>query len=289
MRSITPIVKYLLIANALLFVLILATGENGPLANELVLYYPSTPNFKPWQLVTHAFMHADEFHIAFNMLGLYFFGPVIETRLGAKNFTLLYFASLFGAVAMHFGFVYWNTAGLETALEAFAADPTLETFDAFFRGKDLSGIPYVTKDGSGNIIGRETGASILGDLQNKLAFGDPVDVEGAVRDAKVLMQDELERWILVPMLGASGAVSGVFASFAVFYPNQKVYPLFLPFGFPAWVMVLVVFGVDLVLGVLNITGDNIAHWAHLGGAITGAALAYYFAKTTVPPHIRRLN
>ena len=54
--------------------------------NILSMFYPSSVYFRPYQLVTHMFMHADIMHLLFNMFGVYFFGPPLEYRLGAKRF-----------------------------------------------------------------------------------------------------------------------------------------------------------------------------------------------------------
>jgi membrane associated rhomboid family serine protease len=53
--------------------------------------------FEPVQLVTHMFMHGDERHLFFNMLGLFFLGPMVESSLGPKRFLILYLACGFFA------------------------------------------------------------------------------------------------------------------------------------------------------------------------------------------------
>ena len=65
------------------------------------MFYPSSVYFRPYQLVTHMFMHADIMHLLFNMFGVYFFGPPLEYRLGAKRFFGFYFLCGFGALALH--------------------------------------------------------------------------------------------------------------------------------------------------------------------------------------------
>ena len=287
MRTLTPVVKRLLLLNVAVFVIVSFLVRDPALQESLVLWYPSDPKFQPWQLLTHAFMHASFTHILFNMIGLYFFGPVLEARLGPKNFLALYFAALFGAVLAHLGSIYFDQYQLQQAYEAFVANPSLEQFDAFFSGLDLPGLVYETYNGQGQVINRESAASIAGELQNNLAFGDRP--EWTREQTNVLMQTVVEGNTAGYMLGASGAVSGVVAAFAVFYPQQKIMLLFPPIPVKAWIMVTIIFSVDLILGILELTGDNIAHFAHVGGAIVGAALAYYFSKTTTPPYMRRID
>ena len=72
------------------------------LANWLV-FVPSMALYRPWSIVTYMFLHGGLMHILFNMLGLYFFGPAVETRLGSQRFTWLYFISgISGAIASFF-------------------------------------------------------------------------------------------------------------------------------------------------------------------------------------------
>lgn len=82
-----------------------------------------------------------------------------------------------------------------------------------------------------------------------------------------------------PALGASGAVMGVMAAFAYTFPNTELYIMFIPFPIKAKWAVLGYAAIDLFGGVANISGDNIAHFAHLGGAITGFIIVLIWNKT----------
>ncbi len=77
-----------------------------------------------------------------------------------------------------------------------------------------------------------------------------------------------------PMVGASGAIYGVLVAFAMLFPNQKIMLIFLPVPIPAKVFVPVLLLIDLTGGItgFSIFGGNIAHFAHIGGAIIGAVL-----------------
>jgi membrane associated rhomboid family serine protease len=83
MRSATPVVKNIIIINVLFF---LGSMAIPGLDNALSGYYWSSPNFQPWQIVTHMFMHAGVGHIFFNMYGLYLFGSALESYWGPKRF-----------------------------------------------------------------------------------------------------------------------------------------------------------------------------------------------------------
>lgn len=82
-----------------------------------------------------------------------------------------------------------------------------------------------------------------------------------------------------PAIGASGAVMGVFIAFAYLFPNTELYLMFLPIPVKAkWAMLGLV-AIDLFGGVANVQGDNVAHFAHLGGALTGFIIVFIWNKT----------
>ena len=92
-------------------------------------------------------------------------------------------------------------------------------------------------------------------------------------------QIESYRGALASAVGASGAIMGLFAAFAYLFPNTELMFLFIPFPIKAKWMVLFMVGLDLFGGVTNVSGDNIAHFAHLGGAITGFIIVFIWNKT----------
>ena len=67
--------------------------ETVDIIYPLFVYVPRYILQRPWTLVTYMFLHAGFMHIAFNMLGLFFFGPRVEERLGSRSFLYLYFIS----------------------------------------------------------------------------------------------------------------------------------------------------------------------------------------------------
>lgn len=106
-RNITPITKNIIIINVIVF--ILANTLFPKMYDYLVVYFPLAPQFKSWQIITHMFMHGGIMHIAFNMLTLASFGPLLERFLGEKKYIMLYFLSGLGAFALNSLWIYYET------------------------------------------------------------------------------------------------------------------------------------------------------------------------------------
>ncbi len=85
----TPWVKRILFANVAMYLLTVAR----PAVGNLLVFVPALLPTRPWSVVTYMFLHAGIWHIGFNMLALYFFGPAVETRLGGRRFVGLYLSS----------------------------------------------------------------------------------------------------------------------------------------------------------------------------------------------------
>lgn len=72
-----------------------------------------------------------------------------------------------------------------------------------------------------------------------------------------------------PIIGASGAIFGLLVAFGMLYPNMELFIFFIPIPIKAKYMVPVYIVIELWLGVAQYGGDNVAHFAHLGGALFG--------------------
>jgi rhomboid-like protein len=79
-------------------------------------------------------------------------------------------------------------------------------------------------------------------------------------------------------IGASGAVFGVLVAFAMTFPNTELYIMFIPIPIKAKWAVLGLILIDLFGGISKFSGDNVAHFAHLGGALTGFILLTFWNK-----------
>ena len=105
--------------------------------------------------------------------------------------------------------------------------------------------------------------------------------------AAALLQTFVTPDSIVPMVGASGAISGVMGAYLVLYPRVRVFTL-VPFGFfittvalPAWAMLLYWAFLQLASGLFaGVTGaqGGVAFWAHIGGFAAGLLLVYIFRR-----------
>lgn len=99
MRNLTPAVKNIIIVNLIMLLATMVLGD--PLERALALFSFGSPSFRPWQLVTHMFMHGGFWHFFFNMYTLAIFGPVLENQWGSKKFLIFYFVTGIGAALFH--------------------------------------------------------------------------------------------------------------------------------------------------------------------------------------------
>jgi membrane associated rhomboid family serine protease len=235
-NAITPVVKNLLIINVLLFVASMVLGNRGVnLTSILGLFHPYSSDFKPWQLLTHMFMHADIRHLFGNMLGLFFFGRMLEARWGAQRFLLFYLVTGFVALVAHFGIIHYQVTELMSQM-------TPETV----------------------ALVKEQGLNILANYE--LCASQPAVVQ-------------LAYYIGIPTIGASGAVFGILGACLILFPNTQLFLLFPPIPIKLKYAITFYGLYELFAGVVNIPGDNIAHFAHLGGLVAGIIIVKYWNKT----------
>lgn len=98
--ELTPWVKRILIANVVLFLITTAF----PILQHWLAFVPDLALVRPWGLITYMFVHADFFHLFFNMLVLFFFGPPLEGMWGGREFVKFYAVSGLGGAAASFLF-----------------------------------------------------------------------------------------------------------------------------------------------------------------------------------------
>ncbi|MGN1212062.1 MAG: rhomboid family intramembrane serine protease [Candidatus Cryptobacteroides sp.] len=133
--------KNIIIINLLIMIMTALNEEF--MIEKFALFYPTSPFFKPWQIVTHMFMHGGFWHLFFNMYTLFVFGSVLERVWGPKKFLLFYFVTGLGAAALHTGVqfiqaqVYMNQIAegslhAQAALHALKMTPTVGASGAIY-------------------------------------------------------------------------------------------------------------------------------------------------------------
>ena len=248
--QITPVVKNLLILNILLFVVKFVAETKGiDLDSMLGLHSFGTPLFEPYQLISHFFMHGDFFHILFNMFVLISFGPILEKIWGAKRFAIMYLVSAFGAVLLYNGLTYFNVIELKQAI---GSSDILANLDAIIRENPI-----------GPEVQEKANAYLQNAAKNQYVYDN--SIQYMIR-------------AYVPMLGASGAIMGLMASFAILFPNTQLQLLFPPIPIKAKYLIGGYFLLDLYLSIYQVSGDNVAHLAHVGGAVAGGILVLIWRK-----------
>jgi rhomboid-like protein len=253
------VVKNLLIINGLMLLLKIAMGNDfmsrSILDTWLGLHPIGSPDFKPWQVITHMFMHAGPnggpgwyWHIVSNMFALWMFGMPIERAMGAKRFLNYYLLCGLGAAALQMGVSYYETQATVAAVQA-------------------------------------TGATV-GDVQ-RMVEASHVSID----DANMVLNDIVRQhpgsedavqalfWNYNGvMIGASGAIFGILIAFGMLFPNVELMLLFLPIPIKAKYFVALYGLWELFSGVRQQAGDNVAHYAHLGGLIFGFFLIRYWRR-----------
>lgn len=236
----TETVKQLLIINIIFFIGSQIVAMAYPMFS---LYYPESSNFRIWQPITSMFMHANLMHIAFNMFALISFGSALEHFWGAKKFVFFYISCGLGAALLHTGFNYLQyQQALAVLHEAHIPNDVIAT---------------ILKEGK---------------------YSDKI--------AEMVPKSTIEQLYFAyntPSLGASGAIYGLLTAFAFMFPMAELGIMFIPIPIKAKYFVPGLIAVDLFLGfrgssLFGSGGTGIAHFAHIGGALTGFLMMWYWKK-----------
>ena len=166
------------------------------------------------------------------------FGTPIEQMWGRKKFIFFYLSTGFGAAALQLGLYYYQVGDITDLLVAEGL--TSSQISSFFNTRDL---PYSIAEQ----LGRE---KLLSGLS---AFNGV-------------------------MVGASGALYGVLVAFAFSFPNARLMLLFPPIPVKAKILVPILILGDLFFGFTSYSIGPVAHFAHVGGAITGFIMMWYWKK-----------
>ena len=245
MGRITETVKVLIICNVLFFAGTLLSGEI--VYRLFSLYYFENPNFQVWQPITHMFMHGGFMHILFNMYALWAFGSPLEERWGRNKFLFFYFSAGLGAALIHSLVSYYEVHSVMA-----------ELLNGGWSQAEIQNFLINGKGGSESILATVSRESI----------------------------DSLYAAFNTPAVGASGAIYGVLVAFGMMYPNVGLMLIFFPVPVKAKYFIPGLILLDLFSGLtgFSLFGQNIANWAHLGGALFGFLMAYYWKKNSFNDH-----
>lgn len=242
-RNMPPVVKNLVILNLVMYGLTILAGMQG--INLIYLlggYVFNSPFFEPYQIVTHFFMHGGFFHLFFNMFALVVFGSILEQVWGPKRFFIFYVATAVGAFFLHQMVGYFEVEYIKNQLLASGLNQN-DIFELNDRMREL----------------RSSGRMLTSSFP--------------------LIQDYVTG-ISIPVVGASGAVYGVLVAFGMLFPNTRLMLLFPPIPIKAKWLVIIMLGIEFYYTFQSVPGDNIAHLAHIGGALIGFILVLFWRKST---------
>lgn len=241
MPPITPTVRNLLIINVVLY---FASGNLFSL-EAFALHDIRSDLFQPHQLITHMFMHGSIMHLFGNMFSLFIFGPMLEKHWGSMRFLTFYFITGLGASFLYSAVRYVEISQMQDMVVAFQQNPD----------------PFLLRD----ILEK------FGIADANLAYLRKFQLDAQnptmIADTQALAQVAYNKMLDRAMLGASGAVFGILMAFGMLFPNTELMLLFIPFPIKAKYFVLMYGAFELYTGLNRTPGDNVAHFAHLGGML----------------------
>lgn len=254
------VIKNLLIINVLFFLAQTTFTATGWVSLEdlLGLHHIKSPLFQPWQIITHLFLHGGIGHLFANMFALWMFGSVLENLWGPKRFLTFFFLCGFGAAILQLASLWYQHYDLLQMFMAVKANPDPAAIGIFFQDMGLTKYPdamkvleLYTANPDNSMLSHQLVNFITGYTNNAISY---------------------------PTIGASGAVFGIMAAFVYLFPNTYIYLYFLVPIKAKWIG-LAYFGYEVFSALQNAPGNNIAHWAHIGGGIVGFILVLTWNKT----------
>ncbi len=269
-KILPPVVKNLLIINGLFFLATLALQKYGiDLVNILGLHYPGASGFRIYQFITYMFMHGGWAHILFNMFALWMFGNVIENVWGGKKFLIFYLLTGLGSAVVYIFWIHFEIRGNLDMLNAVIAHPTVQGIETYFQHYSFHLNPLTTALSQNDI-------NLFNHNVDLLAGGSagPSAIQQIVSFLSTYKAEMLNQMVVI---GASGAIFGLLLAFGMMFPNTLIY---LYFAIPIKAKWFVIgYGLlELFSGISNRPGDNVAHFAHVGGMLVGLLIILYWKK-----------
>lgn len=264
-NNIPVVTKNILILNILVYVVTMVSVQLGNhLDSYLAGHYINSVLFEPYQVITHMFSHSttDIFHILFNMILLVMFGGFLERVWGPKRYFIFYIACGIGAFVLYNTIGFNNIFDLKQQLSALGnSDYQLDQLVLnhqnileHYRAKDYEQVDIIL---------------------NKLL--DSGAISPNTSESPMLIIKYIY-YSTGSMVGASGAVFGLLAGFAILFPNTELNIMFIPIPIKAKYLIGVYLAYEIYSSFYASSSDNTAHLAHVGGAIVGAIMVLYWRK-----------
>ena len=245
MPPLTRIVKILLLTNILIFVLGYLLKLD--LAQVLGLRLFVSNDFNSYQLLTHIFVHGSFMHLFSNMFSLLMFGPMLENILGEAKFLFFYLVCALGAAVLYSLVAYWELSQLQQAADLYFANPSADSFLRFITEE----VPQL----KGQLL------PFINEFSRMPTSIEYQETAGEFVKKMVLSQTNQ------PMVGASGAIFGILMGFGYLFPNMALMLMFIPIPIKAKYFIGVYAAIELFSGIRPSVGDNVAHFAHIGGMV----------------------
>lgn len=257
MFQLTPAAKNILIINGIIFILSDFVGLRSYIIESFGMRYFHSENFQPYQILTYMWVHGGFGHLFSNMFSVLIFAPILERVWGSKKFLIYYLATGIGAGILYSGINYYENYSFEVKVKSYEQNPSPESF----RKLVLNNSSEYYSQLYDFIDSYE---------QNPSNSNDNLSIAYA-NDLLKVKSD-------VPMVGASGAVFGILLAFAMLFPNMELMLLFFPIPVKAKYLVLVYGIYELWSEINRMPGDNVAHFAHLGGMLIGYLILKYWKR-----------
>lgn len=261
------VVKNILIINVLMFLTteVLSIRFGIELRDTLGLHYFDSQKFEPYQFITYMFMHGNLSHLFFNMFAVWMFGSAIENYWGGKRFLMYYLITGLGAALIHYTIIH------------FEIRPTIELFSDYIAHPDFERMKELIPLIDFRYIHPQSNPDLYTAYVRCSSAFEELKINPSnqqyLHDTVVFIQQYLEHFKSLPtVVGASGSLFGLLLAFGMLFPNEHVFMLFLPIPIKAKYFVMAYGAIELFSGVFSNPGDNVAHFAHLGGMVFGFLL-----------------
>jgi membrane associated rhomboid family serine protease len=267
-QALPPVIKNLLIINILMFATkkVLGSSLGIDLDNLLGLHYITATDFKPFQFITYLFMHGDFTHLFFNMFAVWMFGSVLENVWGSKRFLFYYLVTGMGAALIQYVVFHFEMQPVIDGVNALQADLSDKNLSDYINSESFKVIPDEDFRFEFQKFIREYNAVVNESPEKALGLASHF----LIWYKKFYINSHI-------IIGASGALFGILLAFGMMFPNTLLYLYFVVPVKAKWFVIA--YGViELVSGISANPGDNVAHFAHLGGMLFGFIIMLFWKQ-----------